>query len=181
MRDLSLHILDVVENATAAGADLVEIRITQDSKQDLLEIVIRDNGRGIDKQMLESVSNPFTTTRTTRRVGLGLPLFEQAARESGGNLSVTSEPGRGTEVRARFQAGHIDRKPIGDMGATMISLIVGSPDIDFFYESDFDGEKTTLDTREIRAELGNEIALNDPLVLQLIKELFASSKPAPGD
>ncbi|MFC1824091.1 ATP-binding protein [Thermodesulfobacteriota bacterium] len=181
MRDLSLHILDVVENATAADADLVEIKITQDSEQDLLEVMIRDNGRGIDKKMLEKVSDPFTTTRTTRRVGLGLPLLEQAAREAGGSLTVNSDPGHGTEVRARFQASHIDRKPIGDMGATLISLIMGSPDIDFIYESDFDGERTTLDTREIRAELGGEIALNDPLVLNLIKELFADSRPAPGD
>jgi anti-sigma regulatory factor (Ser/Thr protein kinase) len=172
MEDLSLHILDIAENATNAGATLVEIFIREDTGKNLLEIVIRDNGSGINQEMLERVRDPFVTTRKTRRLGLGLPLLEQATREAGGNLTIASEPDRGTEVTATFRANHIDRKPLGDMGSTMISLIVGSPEVDFVYESDLDGEKTRLDTREIRAEMGSATPINDPALLQLIRNLF---------
>ncbi len=172
MEDLSLHILDIVENATNAGATLVEIYVKEDTRHNSLEIVIRDNGRGMEPEVLENVRDPFVTTRTTRRVGLGLPMLEQATREAGGHLGVRSERGKGTEVRAVFQANHIDRKPMGDMGSTMVSLIAGYPEVDFLYEADFDGEKTTLDTRTIKAEIHGVTTINDPAVLKLIRNLF---------
>ncbi len=172
MEDLSLHILDIAENATNAGATLVEISIREDRGQNLLEIVIRDNGSGMDAEMLARARDPFVTTRKTRRVGLGLPFLEQATREAGGNLKIASEPDRGTAVTATFQADHIDRKPLGDMGSTMISLIVGYPGVDFVYESDLEGEKTKLDTREIRAVMGPSTPITDPALLQLIRDLF---------
>jgi hypothetical protein len=171
MEDLSLHILDIAENATAAGAKLVEIIIAQDTASDRLQIVIRDNGRGMDREMLEKAGDPFFTTRTTRRVGLGLSLLKQATREAGGDFFITSNPGQGTEVKATFRASHIDRKPLGDMGSTLVSLILGNPDVDFVFESNFDGEETTLDTRMIKAELDDPIALTDPAVLNLIKNI----------
>jgi hypothetical protein len=171
MEDLSLHILDIAENATAAGAKLVEIIIEQDTGGDRLQILIRDDGRGMDREMLEKAGDPFFTTRTTRRVGLGLSLLKQAAREAGGDFFISSKPGQGTEVRATFQASHIDRKPLGDMGATLVSLIVGNPDVDFVYGSNFDGEETTLDTRMIKAELGDTTPLTDPAVLNLIQNI----------
>jgi len=176
MEDLSLHILDIAENSTKAGATLVEIFVREDTDKDLLEIVVRDNGKGMDDATVEKVRDPFVTSRKTRRVGLGLPLLEQAAREAGGTLVITSVPDRKTEVVATFQANHIDRKPLGDMGATMISLIVGSPDVDFVYESDLDGENTRLDTREIRAVIGEGAAINEPAVLQLIRNLFGKNR-----
>lgn len=172
MEDLSLHILDIVENATDAGATLVEIYIREKTDNNLLEIVIRDNGRGMDQEMLAKARDPFVTTRTTRRVGLGLSMLEQATREAGGHLTVRSEPGRGTEVIAVFQANHIDRKPLGDIGSTMVSLIAGSPEADFVYESDFNGEKTTLDTRAIKSEIEGMGPINDPAILKLIRDLF---------
>jgi hypothetical protein len=171
MEDLSLHILDIAENATAAGAELVEIIIAQDIERDRLQIVIRDNGRGMDHEMLEKAGDPFFTTRTTRRVGLGLSLLQQATREAGGEFFITSKPGEGTEVRATFQTSHIDRKPLGDMGSTLVSLILGNPDVDFVYASNFDGEETTLDTRMIKAELGDTTTISDPAVLNLIKNI----------
>ena len=171
MQDLSLHILDIAENATAAGADLVEIIIAQDTERDRLQIVIRDNGRGMDNEILEKAGDPFFTTRTTRRVGLGLSLLKQATREADGDFFITSQPGKGTEVRANFQASHIDRKPLGDMGSTLVSLILGNPDVDFVYESNFDGEETTLDTRMIKAELDDATTVTDPAVLNLIKNI----------
>jgi hypothetical protein len=171
MEDLSLHILDIAENATAAGAKLVEIIIWQDTESDRLQILIRDNGRGMNHNMLEKAGDPFFTTRTTRRVGLGLSLLKQATQEAGGDFFISSKPGQGTEVRATFQASHIDRKPLGDMGTTLVSLILGNPDVDFVYDSNFDGEETTLDTRMIKAELEDTIALTDPAVLNLIKDI----------
>ena len=151
---------------------MVEIKITEDKEKDLLQIVIKDNGSGMDREMVEKVRDPFTTTRTTRRVGLGVSMLEQAAQEAGGDLFITSELGKGTEIMATFQASHIDRKPMGDMGSSMISLIVGNPDVDFVYESDMDGEKTTLDTRMIKEEIDGVTTINDPAVLKLIRGLF---------
>lgn len=175
MEDLSLHILDIAENATAAGAQLVEIIISQDTERDRLQIVIRDNGRGMEPEVAEKARDPFFTTRTTRRVGLGLALLRQATREAGGNFTITSEPGRGTEVRGTFQASHIDRKPIGDMGSTLVTLILGNPDVDFVYESDFDGEKERVDTRLIKAELNGTTAISDPEVLKLIRDTLKNT------
>jgi histidine kinase/DNA gyrase B/HSP90-like ATPase len=172
MEDLSLHILDIVENSTSAEADRIEISISRDADRDLLEIVIRDNGLGMDREMLERATDPFVTTRTTRSVGLGMPMLAQAAREAGGTFKVTSEPGKGTEVRATFQASHIDLKPIGDMTSTMVSLIAGNPDVDFIYASDLDGEETVLDTAMIRAELNGSATMNHPAVLKFIRELL---------
>ncbi|MDZ7699822.1 MAG: ATP-binding protein [Deltaproteobacteria bacterium] len=171
MEDLSLHILDIVENATTAGATRVEIRIIEDTKSDLLQITIKDDGHGMDSQTLKGVTDPFVTSRTTRRVGLGIPLFEQAAREAGGRLSVASEAGLGTELTATFQAGHIDRKPMGDMGATLVSLIAGNPDVDFVYEYKRDGKRTSLDTRSIKDEIEGFSTISDPKILQLIQEM----------
>lgn len=175
MQDLSLHILDIVENATKAGATLIEINILEDINKDLLQITIKDNGRGMDAEILKGATDPFVTTRTTRRVGLGLPLLEQAAKETGGNLLITSEPGKGTEVVATFQESHIDRKPVGDMGATLTTLIMGNPGLDFIYYSNLDGEEIEVDTRSIRDELNGTVRINDPAVINLIKDLFRKS------
>jgi len=172
MEDLSLHILDIVENSTKAGATFIEIGLNEDREKGLLEIVIKDNGPGMNKEMVDKVTDPFVTTRTTRRVGLGLSFFKQSAEEAGGHFSIQSEENQGTEVRASFQIGHIDRKPIGDIGSTMISLILGNPDIDFHFRSNLNGNEIEFDTREMREELGGNIAITDPAVLGLIQGLF---------
>jgi anti-sigma regulatory factor (Ser/Thr protein kinase) len=175
MEDISLHILDVVENALNAGATLVEIQIEDDPAKDLLTVRIRDNGAGMEPGLLEEACNPFFTTRTTRRVGLGLSMFKQAAVEAGGEMMVDSEPGKGTEVKATFQRDHIDRKPMGDLSLTMVSLIAGNPDVDFLFASDWDGKEICLDTREIRAVLDEGTPLNSPPILKLIKGLFGKA------
>lgn len=171
MEDLSLHILDIVENATRAGANLVEIIIIEDREGDLFQITIRDNGRGMDSDMLERVRDPFATTRTERRVGLGIPMLDQAASEAEGGLVIHSKRNEGTEIVATFKSSHIDRKPLGDIGSTLITLIMGNPDIDFLFRHESNGEETSIDTREIRAELG-DIPITEPSVLQMIRELF---------
>jgi len=168
MEDLSLHILDVAENGIGAGADLIEISVEEDLKRDRLTIVIRDNGRGMEKEFLERVLDPFVTTRTTRKVGLGLSLLQQSAEEAGGRLTIDSTPGEGTTVKAFMSHSHIDRKPMGDMADTVVTLIEGNPNIDFIYAHRKDGKEYGLDTREIRSEL-EEIPLNNPEVIRLIR------------
>jgi hypothetical protein len=169
MDDLSLHILDVVENSTAAGASLVRIRITEDTAHDRLEITIADNGRGMDAAMAAAATHPFVTTRTTRRVGLGLPLLKMAAEETGGTLALASTPGLGTEVTATFQASHIDCKPLGDLAATMVALILGNPAVDFDFVHARDGEVIELDTRELKEQLG-DVPITTPAVLSMIAD-----------
>jgi anti-sigma regulatory factor (Ser/Thr protein kinase) len=169
LEDLSLHILDVAENGLRAGARHIWIRIREDRKANLLEVEIEDDGRGMDPDMAKQVLDPFVTTRTTRRVGLGLPLLDDAARMAGGSVELTSEAGKGTRVRATFQHDHIDRKPLGDMGATLVALILGSPQVEVVYEHGMDGELFQLDTEELRREL-SPVPLDRPEVLQWIRE-----------
>ena len=134
MEDLSLHIMDIVENSTAVGSTFIEIIINSDTKSNFLQIIIRDNGPGMDPEMLKNVRDPFVTTRTTRRVGLGISLLEQAAHEADGGLKLDSKLGEGTEISATFKLDHIDLKPLGNIGSTFVSIILGNPDIDFVYK-----------------------------------------------
>lgn len=169
MEDLSLHILDVAENAAAAGASRVWISITEDTSRDRIEIEIRDNGRGMDAETAAKVADPFFTTKTVRRIGLGLPLLKQAAEESAGDFSIRSDLGAGTVVRAGFRRSHIDRKPLGDVAASVVSLVAGNPGIDFVLEYRSDGSEYRFDTAEIRPDLG-EVPINAPPVLRLLRE-----------
>ncbi len=153
MEDLSLHILDIVENSIRAKASRIEIKVVEDIRKDLLTIEIKDNGQGIDEETIKKVLDPFFTTRTTRKVGLGLPLLSQAARESGGDVEIESKVGRGTRVKATFGYSHIDRKPLGNMEATLTTLIAGNPETDFIYEHKKDELEYRLDTTEIRARI----------------------------
>ncbi len=149
MEDLSLHILDVAENSISGSAKRIEIRIDEDTEKDVLTIEIKDDGKGMDKQMLEKALDPFFTTRTTRRVGLGLPMLAQAARETEGKIELDSNPGRGTTVKATFRYSHPDRKPMGDIHETIRTLVMGHPEIDFLYEHKKNGSVYRFDTREI--------------------------------
>jgi hypothetical protein len=173
MEDISLHILDVAENGIIAGASLVKITVDEDLKGDKLRIVIEDNGRGMTPEFVEKVLDPFVTTRTTRKVGLGLSLFQQSAQEAGGDLMIHSLPGWGTTVTVSMSHSHIDRKPMGDMAATILTLIEGNPEVDFVYTHRKEEKEYVLDTRELRLEL-EEIPLNSPVVVSLIRENLVS-------
>ena len=151
MEDLSLHVLDIAENSIGAKASRIEIKVVEDIGRDLLMIEIEDNGQGMDEESIKRVLDPFFTTRTTRKVGLGLPLLSQAARESGGDFEIESKVGRGTRVKATFGYSHIDRKPLGNMEMTLKTLIAGNPGIDFIYQHKKDELEYRLDTRKIRA------------------------------
>jgi len=168
MQDLSLHILDLVENSISAGAKRIEIRVVEDSKKDMLTIELKDNGKGMSKEMVSKVLDPFVTTRTTRRVGLGLSLFAHAARSCSGEAKIESQRGKGTRVVGTFQLSHIDMKPWGSMVDTLIILIAGNPEIDFFYHHLKGGFEYTLDTREIKKELG-DVLISNPDVINLLR------------
>ncbi len=140
MEDLSLHVLDIVENALSASADRVRILIHEDTGTDQMLLEIEDNGRGMDAEWCQRALDPFFTTKTTRRVGLGLPLLAQAARESGGALELISEPGRGTTVRAVFQLSHPDRKPLGDIAETLRMILGSRPDVGLRFDYTRDSE-----------------------------------------
>jgi len=173
MEDISLHILDVAENGIIAGADLIKINVSEDVTRDVLEVAIQDNGRGMSPELLKNVLDPFVTTRTTRKVGLGLSLFQQASQEADGNLSIESTEGQGTTVRAYMSYAHIDRKPLGNMVATMLALVEGNPTVDFAYTHTRNGRTYSFDTRDLRVQL-EEIPINTPAVIALIEDNLTS-------
>ena len=169
MQDFSLHILDLAENSIIAGAKRIKIKVMEDGKKDLLTIEIKDNGRGMSKEMASKVLDPFVTTRTTRKVGLGLSLFAQAARSCNGEAKIDSEPGKGTRLVGTFQLSHIDLKPWGSMVDTLITLIAGNPEIDFFYQHQKNGFEYTLDTVMVKKELG-EVPIFNPEVIKVLRD-----------
>jgi anti-sigma regulatory factor (Ser/Thr protein kinase) len=130
MKDLSLHILDIAENSINAGAKRIDILIDENIKKDLLTLKISDNGKGMDKKFKNMVTDPFVTTRNTRKIGLGIPLLKYSAESANGSLSINTVKGKGTTITAKFQRSHIDRKPIGSISETLIMLVAGNPDID---------------------------------------------------
>jgi signal transduction histidine kinase len=148
MEDLSLHILDIAENSISGSAKRIEIRIEEDPGSDMLTIEIKDDGKGMDEQTLQKAIDPFFTTRTTRRVGLGLPLLAQAARQTDGKIELDSKPGHGTTVKATFSLSHLDRQPMGDIQETIRTLVAGHPEIDFLYEHKTNDSIYRFDTRE---------------------------------
>ena len=150
MEDLSLHILDIAENSVVAQADKIEIRISEDLDKDLLSIEIIDNGVGMDKETLEKALDPFYTSKTVRRFGFGLSLLSEAAKAANGHFALRSKKGKGTILKADFQHSHIDRQPLGDIGQTLITLIIGNPEIDFIFEHKKNGHVYSLDTRKIK-------------------------------
>lgn len=174
MKELSLNLLDIAENSVKAGATL--IRMTIREADAVLTMTVEDNGCGMKPDFLRSVTDPFCTTRTTRKVGLGLPLLRLAAEQTGGSLTVESRhrdefpDSHGTRVTACFHTDHIDCTPLGDTVSTLWTLIQGSPEIDFVFLHETPAQTVRLDTREIRRELGADIPLNTPAVLDWIAD-----------
>lgn len=134
MEDISLHLLDIAENALAAGAQRLAIRIVEERSEDILKIDIEDNGYGMDERTVKEAMDPFYTTKPGKRVGLGLPLFAQAAREAGGKLGIETAPGKGTTVHATFKLSHPDLKPLGDLLGTMATLVCAHPHVQLVFE-----------------------------------------------
>jgi anti-sigma regulatory factor (Ser/Thr protein kinase) len=177
MEELSLHILDIVENSIRAGAQNVDVRVEEDVEKDLLRIVIRDDGAGMDDETRQKVLDPFFTTKERKRVGMGLPLLADAARFAGGSIEVSSEPGRGTQVVASFRHSHIDRQPLGDLARTMEALIIGNPEIEFIFAGRAREGEWRVDTREIKQALG-PIPINSSDGIRMIRTMMKSRTPS---
>ena len=177
MKEISLHIMDIVQNSITANAKLIEISLVIDRKKDVISITIKDNGKGMSKEMLAKVTSPFVTTRTTRRVGLGISLFKAGAEGSGGSFAITSEEGAGTELTASYVLDNIDRPPVGDFAGTAKTLIICNPDIDFAVAVEIDGKREVLDTREIRQVLGEDVPLDLPDISGWIGESLTEIFP----
>lgn len=174
MKELSLNILDIAMNSVKAKATVIEILI--DETADSLTLTIKDNGCGMKPDFLKTVANPFSTTRTTRKVGLGLPFLKLEAEMTGGRMEISSKhideypDSHGTVVTAEFFKNHIDYTPLGDVVSTVTTLIQGSPDIDFVYRHLCPNGKVELDTRELRAVLGDDISLNNIEIIKWIAD-----------
>ena len=164
-----MNVLDIVQNSISAGASLIGIEVAEDTEKDRLAIVIEDNGRGMTEEQVRAVTDPFYTTRTTRRVGLGVPFFKMAAEMTGGGLSIRTKEGEGTVVTATFGLSHIDRMPLGDVSGTVATLIQCNPHIDFVYVRTLGPRSITMDTREFRRILG-DVPLDAPEVSVFIRE-----------
>ena len=169
MQELSMHVLDIAQNSVAAGATRIEISVRIDTAARRLTLTIADNGKGMSEEVRRRVTDPFYTTRTTRKVGLGLPFFAQAAKAAQGSLNITSAPGKGTSVVADFQLGHIDLAPLGDMDGTIVGLIQCNPALDFSYNVWADGQTFCMDTRELREQLG-EVPLSNVQVAVFLRQ-----------
>jgi hypothetical protein len=168
MLELAAHILDIAENSVRAGARLIKIDIEEDTVKDFLSIKIIDDGQGMKQEEIKKVLDPFYTTKTVRRIGLGLPLLADAAQRSGGHLNLESLEGKGTTVTATFGLTHLDRQPMGDIIGTLTILIAGNSNVDFFYKHKRDNLQFELDTREIRKEIG-DIPINHSEILKYIR------------
>ena len=173
MKEISLNILDITENSVKAGSLLTEILITEN--KDTLSFTVTDNGCGMTAETLNAVTNPFYTTRTTRKVGLGIPLLKLACEQTGGNLVITSRhisehpDNHGTQLKATFFKNHLDYPPLGDIISTVTTLIQGHPHVDFLFKHTFNGSEVALDTRELRTVL-EDVPLSTFEVLQWISE-----------
>jgi anti-sigma regulatory factor (Ser/Thr protein kinase) len=173
MEDISLHLLDIAENSIKAGADKIEILIDENVKENTLRLEIKDNGCGMNDEIKKNVKDPFTTTRTERKIGLGLSLLNQAAEDTGGYVEVESEEGKGTKIKALFRYDHIDRKPMGNIAETIMTLLASSGKMDIRYIHRKNGGEFVFDSGEIKKELGKNAFTNSGVLIQ-IKELINS-------
>lgn len=171
MTELALNILDIVQNSVRASASEITIGIVESASADNLELCVKDNGKGIPPEILEVVDDPFTTTRTTRKIGLGIPLLKYHAELTGGNLEIRSAQGKGTELKARFGYSHIDRQPVGDIAGVMIILISANPDIDFLYTHRTDTGEYRFSTAETKKVLETDY-LTEYSLLQDLKTMI---------
>ena len=164
MKELSLNILDISQNSVKANATRIDIVLTESENNDLVTIKIIDNGSGMSTELLDSVIDPFVTTRTTRKVGLGIPLLRQLTIDTEGEFEIKSKLGEGTSVFASFKLSHLDRPPIGDMPSTIVTIISSNPDIRYVYTHRTDVGEFVLDTDEIKETLDG-IPISEPEIL----------------
>ena len=171
MKDIALHILDVANNSVSAKAELIEIIVDEQTADNTLTITIKDNGRGMSPEFLSRVTDPFTTTRTTRKVGMGISLLKQNAELTGGYLTIDSTENVGTTLKAVFTANHIDRPPLGDLAGVITILFTGNSEINFTYIQKLNNKYIIFGTFEIKEAL-EEVSINDPQIVKYVNEMI---------
>ena len=177
MKELSLHLLDVAQNSITAGARRIDLTLAEDAQQ-TCRMVIQDDGCGMSPEFLAQVTDPFATTRTTRKVGLGLPLLRMTAEQTGGSLKVESQEGVGTTVTALFHTSHIDCPPLGDLCGTVALLIQGAPHVEWTWSRTTPKGSYVLDTRQLQEILGADVPLSEPSVTLWIREYLQEQEAA---
>lgn len=175
MTELSLNVLDIAQNSIKARASLVRISVSRDTAARWLSISVEDDGCGMTPEQVAQVTDPFYTSRTTRKVGLGVPFFKYAAESTGGSFTIQSEPGTGTTVTAVFTLSHIDRMPLGDITSTIHTLVVYHPDTEFLYRYRYNDRSFVLDTREFR-EVLDGVPFDTPEISEYIKDYLSENK-----
>jgi len=179
MREIALHLLDIAENSAAAESRNISIEVHEDLHQDLLTACVTDDGRGMDAETAQKVQDPFYTTRTTRSVGLGIPLLKLAAEMAEGRFSLQSEPGKGTRVESAFRHSHIDRMPLGDLSSTFLTALISHPNIHWTFvyrvtDKDGNSSDSIFDDSELKTELG-DLSLTEPEVLTFVRGMIEES------
>lgn len=169
MNEISLHILDIAENSIAAGARNIGIGIVENTAKDTLSVTVSDDGCGMDSGQAARAEDPFTTSRSTRKVGLGIPLFKAGCLGCEGSFEIKSVPGEGTTVCGSYRLSHVDRPPLGDIAGTVFMLIAANPALDIRYRHELNGKPCELDTGELRAVLG-DVPLDSPDVLEWLRK-----------
>lgn len=171
MKELALHLLDIAENSVSANAGTITIQVEENTTADRLRMSVIDNGKGMDAEMVARVIDPFVTSRTTRKVGLGIPLFKAAAEMCCGGLTIQSEVGKGTQVVIEFQLSNIDRMPMGNLASTILTLFVGSPEVHWIFEYTADDHTFEFDSAPIMETLAG-VPLTDPAILGYLREML---------
>ncbi len=171
MKELALHILDIAQNSITAGAENIGINVEEDEGNNVFRITVIDDGCGMSEEMVQRVTDPYVTSRTTRRVGMGIPLLMHSAEQAGGFLKIESKKGKGTTLEATFEHNHIDRPELGDIAGVMSILIGSNPDIRFQYQHKKNEQDFSLDTNDVIDTLEG-IPINEPEVLKFIREMI---------
>jgi hypothetical protein len=171
MKDLSMHIMDIIQNSIVANASMVEINIIENLVDDSFTIIIKDDGKGMDSEMVKNVTDPYCTSRTTRKVGLGIPLLKQNAEQTGGELTIQSEVGKGTILNARFIHSSIDRQPLGDIAGTIVLTASANPTLDFVYTHTINQKTYCFDTREVKNALDG-IPISNLQIIKYLREMI---------
>lgn len=175
MRELSLHILDITQNSIAAEAKTITITVHEDKIGDMITITVADDGKGMDEETAAKVTDPFYTSRTTRKVGLGIPMLKINAILCNGDFSLESTPGVGTSISASYQWSHIDRAPLGDMVSTMLTILLGNEDIDFVYTHSVDDKVFRFESKEMK-EVLEGLSFQTPEVYDWLKEFLTEGE-----
>ena len=172
MTDLSLHLMDIMQNSVVVGSTYVETGIKAEKSKNLLTLYVKDDGWGMSEETIKKVSDPFYTTRTTRKAGLGIPLLRLSAEMAGGGITIESEPGKGTTITATYEIDNIDRKPLGDISETMAISIMGHPELEFHLILANDEEEYVFRTEDVREQIGT-VPINDTVIIGYLKEMIS--------